>query len=92
MLSVVGIVRRRRRSIGFLLCFALASARPAAAQPSDPSREARNAVDAFLTAARAYRWAEAAQWLDMAAFERYFRDRVNTARATLPPPRRPLKR
>jgi hypothetical protein len=77
-------VRSRLAVIVVTLASAVASVR-AAAQDST-ARAARAVADAFFRAARERQWVVAAGYLDMAQFERFFRNRVNDARAAVPPP------
>lgn len=46
----------------------------------------RAVADSFYAATSAGRWERAAEYLDMEAFTRFLRQRVNSARSQLPPP------
>jgi hypothetical protein len=54
------------------------------AQAINDTASPRAAVDAFLRAIDAEKWADAAMMLDLPVFERYLRQRVNAARVNLP--------
>lgn len=77
---------RARWTVGLVICAIALAGDAARAQPSDPAREARTVVDAFYAATNARRWAEAVTYLDLPAFEEYFKEVVSSARSDLPRP------
>src|SRR5262245_50130945 len=76
-------------------CLALTVASTATAQErrlaaprlEAPTAAARAAVDSFFVAIQLERWTDAARWLDMNRFTRFFNQAVSSTRATLPPAR-----
>jgi hypothetical protein len=78
---------RTARTVRGTACLAFVSAWSIAAHAQDTTAAAaRRVADAFFGAAQQQQWIVAAGYLDLEAFEHFFRQRVNEARAAVPPP------